>query len=267
MALALSMQCYNVIDRSAAAGEQTDMPPPSSAAPAIEIRDLCVNRGGAQVLKSLHLTVNPGEVYALLGGNGAGKSTTLAVLMGFLRPTSGTARVTGLDAVSEAEAVRGRIGYLPETVALYETLSAYENIAYFLGLSGARPTRPEMDAALDAAGLQAEARARRTAGFSKGMRQKVAIAMALLREAPVLLLDEPTTGLDPVAAADFNRLVSGLRDRGTAILMVTHDLLGAADCADRIGLLAGGVIVEEARTQGELDLLGLHRRLGAATTG
>ena len=219
------------------------------------------------VLKGVSLNVPEGKVVALLGGNGAGKSTTLAVLMGLLRPASGSVRVMGLDPATQADAVRRRIAYLPETVALYETLSAYENIAYFLGLSGARPSREEMDAALDAAGLQAGARTRRTGGFSKGMRQKVAIAMALLREVPVLLLDEPTTGLDPVATADFNRLVGGLRARGAAILMVTHDLLGAADCADRIGVLAGGGIVEEAPAREGLDVLALHRRFGEAAAG
>ena len=243
------------------------MPDLTAAEPAIDVRDLCVDRGGSPILKDLRLSVNAGEVYALLGGNGAGKSTTLAVLMGLLRPASGSVRVMGLDPATQADAVRRRIAYLPETVALYETLSAYENIAYFLGLSGARPSREEMDATLDAAGLQAGARTRRTGGFSKGMRQKVAIAMALLREVPVLLLDEPTTSLDPVATADFNRLVGGLRARGAAILMVTHDLLGAADCADRIGVLAGGGIVEEAPAREGLDVLALHRRFGEAAAG
>ncbi|AWM76307.1 ABC transporter ATP-binding protein [Phenylobacterium parvum] len=243
------------------------MPDLTAAEPVIDVRKLCVDRGGTPVLKGLHLSVNAGEVYALLGGNGAGKSTTLAVLMGLLRPSSGSVRVMGLNPAAQADAVRQRIAYLPETVALYETLSAYENIGYFLGLSGARPSRAEMDAALDAAGLQAGARSRRTGGFSKGMRQKVAIAMALLREVPVLLLDEPTTGLDPAAASDFNTLVGGLRQRGAAVLMVTHDLLGAADCADRIGFLAGGGIVEEVRTEGGLDVLSLHRRFGEAAAG
>ena len=243
------------------------MPDPTAPQPAIDVRDLSVDRGGAAVLKNLRLSVNAGEVYALLGGNGAGKSTTLAVLMGLLRPTGGAVQVMGLDPATQAEAVRRRIAYLPETVALYETLSAYENIAYFLGLSGDRPARAEMDAALDAAGLQAAARTRRTGGFSKGMRQKVAIAMALLREVPVLLLDEPTTGLDPVAASDFNALVGGLRQRGAAVLMVTHDLLGAADCADRIGFLAGGGIVEEVNADDGLDVLALHRRFGEAAAG
>lgn len=243
------------------------MPDLTAAEPVIDVRNLCVDRGGTPVLKGLHLSVNAGEVYALLGGNGAGKSTTLAVLMGLMRPSSGSVRVMGLDPAAQADAVRQRIAYLPETVALYETLSAYENIGYFLGLSGARPSRAEMDAALDAAGLQAGARSRRTGGFSKGMRQKVAIAMALLREVPILLLDEPTTGLDPAAASDFNTLVGGLRERGAAVLMVTHDLLGAADCADRIGFLAGGGIVEEVRTEGGLDILSLHRRFGEAAAG
>jgi ABC-2 type transport system ATP-binding protein len=243
------------------------MPDLTVAEPVIDVRNLCVDRGGTPVLKGLNLSVNAGEVYALLGGNGAGKSTTLAVLMGLLRPSSGSVRVMGLDPAAQADAVRQRIAYLPETVALYETLSAYENIGYFLGLSGARPSRAEMDAALDAAGLQAGARSRRTGGFSKGMRQKVAIAMALLREVPILLLDEPTTGLDPAAASDFNTLVGGLRERGAAVLMVTHDLLGAADCADRIGFLAGGGIVEEVRTEGGLDILSLHRRFGEAAAG
>jgi ABC-2 type transport system ATP-binding protein len=243
------------------------MPDLTAAEPVIDVRDLCVDRGGAPVLRNLRLSVNAGEVYALLGGNGAGKSTTLAVLMGLLRPSGGSVQVMGLDPATQADAVRRRIAYLPETVALYETLSAYENIAYFLGLSGARPSRAEMDAALDAAGLQAGARSRRTGGFSKGMRQKVAIAMALLREVPILLLDEPTTGLDPAAASDFNTLVGGLRERGAAVLMVTHDLLGAADCADRIGFLAGGGIVEEVRTEGGLDILSLHRRFGEAAAG
>lgn len=240
------------------------MPNMTAPEPAIAIRDICVDRGGTPVLKNLRLSVNAGEVYALLGGNGAGKSTTLAILMGLLRPSSGSSQVMGLDPSTQADAVRRRIAYLPETVALYETLSAYENIAYFLALSGARPSRAEMDAALDAAGLQAGARSRRTGGFSKGMRQKVAIAMALLREVPVLLLDEPTTGLDPAAASDFNALVGGLRERGAAVLMVTHDLLGAADCADRIGFLAGGGIVEEVKADGGLDILSLHRRFGEA---
>ncbi len=223
----------------------------------ILLTDIVLRRDARPVLSRLSLQVAAGEIYALLGGNGAGKSTTLSVLLGFLRPEAGTARVAGIDPVADPDAARRKVAYLPENVALYDQLSAHENIAYFM--AGRQPSTAEMDAALDAAGLQGEARHRRIAGFSKGMRQKVAIAMAVLRDVPVLLLDEPTSGLDPRATADFNALIGRLRGRGTAILMVTHDLLGAADCADRIGFLADGHIVEEVRPA---DVMALHHRYG-----
>lgn len=231
----------------------------------IAIDGLRLARGGRTVLDGLSLTIAAGEVYALLGGNGAGKSTTLSALLGFLEPDAGTVQVCGLDPVRQPDSARALVAYLPENVALYDQLSAYENIAYFLALGGREPGPAEMDAALDAAGLQHEARARRVSGFSKGMRQKVAIAMAVLRNVPVLLLDEPTSGLDPRATADFNALLGVLKARGTAILMVTHDLLGAADCADRIGFLAQGRIVDEVRPGDGIDVLALHHRYGERT--
>jgi len=230
----------------------------------IDIRDLEVSRGGTLVLDKLSLAVAAGETYALLGGNGSGKSTTLATLLGLLRPDAGTVTVAGTNPAAEPEAARRQIAYLPENVALYEQLSAYENIAYFMALAKAEPNRNRMDEALDAAGLQADARGRRVGSFSKGMRQKVAIAMAVLRDVPALLLDEPTSGLDPRATADFNQLVTRLKLRGTAILMVTHDLLGAADCADRIGFLAQGRIVEEIVPHSGMDVLALHHRYAEA---
>ncbi len=230
----------------------------------IAINDLMVERGGRAVLNGLSLSVAAGEVYALLGGNGAGKSTTLAALLGFLKPVSGSVLVVGVDPSTDAEAARHKIAYLPENVALYEHLTARENVDYFLALAGEAHSEAEKEAAFDAAGLQTEARDRMLSGFSKGMRQKVAIALAVVRQVPVLLLDEPTSGLDPRATADFNTLVAKLRERGTAILMVTHDLLGAADCADRIGFLDAGRIVEQvARDQG-YDVMALHRRYGEA---
>ncbi|TIX51674.1 ABC transporter ATP-binding protein [Alteraurantiacibacter aquimixticola] len=235
----------------------------ASQAP-IRIDGLSLSRSGRTVLSNLSLSVEAGQAYALLGGNGAGKSTTIAALLGLLPAEGGVMEVAGIDPVEAPEAARRVIGYLPENVALYEQLDAYENIAYFLALGGARPSRAAIDEALDAAGLEADARRLRTADYSKGMRQKVAIAMALLRDVPVLLLDEPTSGLDPRATADFNALVRQLKARGTAILMVTHDLLGAADCADLIGFLAKGRIVEEVATGPNLDVMALHHRYGEA---
>ena len=233
----------------------------------ILLDDVVLSYGSHRVLDRLSLTVPAASVYALLGGNGAGKSTTLSVLLGFAAPERGSARVAGIDPSARADEARRRIAYLPENVALYEHLSAVENADYLLALSGSPRTRAQIVAAFDAAGLQERAWDQRLGGFSKGMRQKVAIAVALLREVPVLLLDEPTSGLDPRATSDFNRLLAAVRDRGTAVLMVTHDLLSAADVADRIGFLDAGRIVEEVAAQGgeRFDLRALHARFAADT--
>lgn len=233
---------------------------------ALEMKDVAVVRGDRTVLSGLSLCVAAGEIYALLGGNGAGKSTAIAALLGFLDISTGKIVVCGDDPARHSEAVRRHLAYLPENVALYEHLTARENIEYFLALSGDQRDITEIEAALDATGLQAEARGRRLSGFSKGMRQKVAIALAVLRKVPVLLLDEPTSGLDPKATADFNLLIHRLKANGTAILMVTHDLLGAADCADPIGFLANGRIIEEVVASGaeRFDISGLHHRYGQA---
>lgn len=228
----------------------------------IEIEDVVLSYGEHRVLNQLSLRVLPSSIYALLGGNGAGKSTALSVLLGFARPDAGRALIAGIDPAADADGARRRIAYLPENVALYEHLTAVENADYLLALSGQPRPRDEIAAAFAAAGLQDRAWDQRLGGFSKGMRQKVAIAVALLREVPVLLLDEPTSGLDPRATEDFNGLVSAVRDRGTAVLMVTHDLMSATDVADRIGFIDGGRIIDEVEAQGRerFDLRALHAR-------
>lgn len=232
----------------------------------IALSDVHLSYGNHAVLHGLSLHVAAGEIYALLGGNGAGKSTTLSVLLGFARPDNGTVRIDGFDPVTQADKAREQIAYVPENVALYQHLTARENAAYLLALSGRQPDTAAVDAAFEATGLQAEAWNKRLSGFSKGMRQKVAIAIALLREVPVLLLDEPSSGLDPRATADFNALVHGVARKGAAVLMVTHDLLSAADIADRIGFLEAGRIVDEASARssssGEerFDVRELHRK-------
>ena len=240
-----------------------------SGTPPILINDLSVGYGEQRVLDRLSLRVPAGSITALLGGNGAGKSTTLATLLGFVRAQSGTVLVAGIDPGTNPDAARRRMAYLPENVALYEHLSAVENADYLLALSDERKERGAITEALAAAGLQQRAWDQRLGGFSQGMRQKVAIAVALLRDVPVLLLDEPTSGLDPRATADFNALVQAVRDRGTAVLMVTHDLLSAADVADRIGFLEAGRITDEAEARGpqRFDVRALHARFAAGTKG
>jgi ABC-2 type transport system ATP-binding protein len=233
---------------------------------AIQIEGLVVRYGDRQVIDHLSLEVGAGEVYGLLGGNGAGKSTTLQAILGFVTPSAGRVRVVGLDPSAEPAAVRRAIAYIPENVALYDHLSARENVDYFLRLARLRPEPGEMEAAFRAVGLAEEAWGRPVSGFSKGMRQKTAIALALLRRASVLLLDEPTSGLDPGATADFNALVSRLRGEGAAILIVTHDLIGVADIADRVGFLEKGRISDEMAAEGadRFDLRALHDRFARA---
>ncbi|MEG0043019.1 MAG: ABC transporter ATP-binding protein, partial [Massilia sp.] len=203
----------------------------------------------------------------LLGGNGAGKSTTLNAFLGFLAPQAGSVRVCGIDVVADPLAARGQLAYVPENVALYEHLSARENIDYFLRLAGSHPIDATIDDALRAVRLDPAAWTRRLGGYSKGMRQKVAIALSVARQVPLLLLDEPTTGLDPQATSEFNTLLQDLRARGSAIFMVTHDLLGAAEVADRIGFLERGHISHEVAASGaeRYDVRDLYRRYAGAT--
>lgn len=209
----------------------------------IIVKDMHVSRGGTEVLQGISFTINPGSAYALLGGNGAGKSTTLLTLLGFLSPDSGSASVLGHDVAKDVGQLRQQIAYLPEAATLYPHLNAYENLEYFLSLAGKPIGRSRLDKVLDEVGLQPESRPRYLDDYSKGMRQKVAIALAILRETPVLLLDEPTSGLDPLAIDEFNSLVRDLVGKGKTILMVTHDVYGACQVADRIGLLRRGQLV------------------------
>jgi ABC-2 type transport system ATP-binding protein len=234
----------------------------NSVDPPILLDQLTLTYGAHRVLDGLSLAVPAGSIMALLGGNGAGKSTTLSALLGFARGDGGRVAVCGIDPGTDPDGARRRIAYLPENVALYEHLSAVENADYLLALSGQRQVRGAITDALAAAGLQERAWDQRLDGFSKGMRQKVAIAVALLRQVPVLLLDEPTSGLDPRATGDFNALVAQVRDRGTAVLMVTHDLLSAADVADRIAFLEAGQVRHEVLAEGpqRFDVRALHAR-------
>lgn len=211
--------------------------------PSLEARSLSLVRDGTVVLNDVSFAVSPGEVYALLGGNGAGKSTTLLTFLGFLAPSDGKVLVSGRAVADDVAAARAAIAYLPEAATLYGHLDAYENLGYFLDLAGRKVDRGAIDAALDQVALPVEARTRRMQAFSKGMRQKTAIALALLRDAPILLLDEPTSGLDPVAIDEFHDMVKALAAAGRTVLMVTHDVYGACQVADRVGLLRGGRLV------------------------
>jgi ABC-2 type transport system ATP-binding protein len=242
------------------------------AAQGLSLRELVVKRASRTVLEGLTLSVSGGHIYALLGGNGAGKSTALFATLGLLSVESGQVLVDGKDPAKEPEAARGAIAYLPETVALYEHLTARENVDYFLSLSAQARTKAQIEEAFAQVRLESSAYDQRLGAFSKGMRQKTAIALALLRRTPVLLLDEPTTGLDPQATHDFHALLLDLKAKGVAILMVTHDLLGAIDIADTIGLMVDGKLASQWQAQSSIprfDLQALydaftHARVGNA---
>ncbi|ANM29500.1 ABC transporter ATP-binding protein [Acidobacteria bacterium Mor1] len=233
----------------------------------LEADNLCVNRGGKSVLEDLSFSVASREVYALLGGNGAGKSTTLLVFLGFLPVARGEARVSGKTASAHPNEVRRCAAYLPESVSLYPHLTARENLDYFLKLAGIAPQATAVESALDRVGLQSSVRDMRMGSFSKGMRQKVAIALALLRDTEILLLDEPTSGLDPRGIDEFHGLIRGLSDAGKTVLMVTHDVYGACQVADRIGLLRDRKLVAEfeAPSGGRIDTETVHRAFGGGS--
>lgn len=232
----------------------------SNATMKLQADQLEVIRSGKEVLKGISFSVESGEVYALLGGNGAGKSTTLLSFLGFLPPSGGSVLVNGIDVDADIAATRKAIAYLPEAASLYEHLNARENLSYFLRLSGALSDIAAIDAALDRVSLKEEARDRKLKDYSKGMRQKVAIALAILRDTDILLLDEPTSGLDPSAIDEFHSLVCGLAEVGKAVLMVTHDVYGACQVADRIGLLREGKLAGEfaAPDGGRIDTETVH---------
>jgi len=178
----------------------------------LQADSLRINRSGKDVLSGVTFAVEAGKIYALLGGNGAGKSTTLLSFLGFLSPASGHVRVNGEDVNSDIAAARNAIAYLPESASLYEHLNARENIDYFLQLANTPASSSHIEAALDRVSLIAEARQKKLRDYSKGMRQKVAIALAILRNTDILLLDEPTSGLDPNAIDEFHQIIRDLAD-------------------------------------------------------
>ncbi len=211
----------------------------------LEAQDLSKTYGTHVALHGLNLHVPAGEVFCLLGANGAGKSTTIKLFLGLIRPTSGGVRINGLDPAAQPAKSKSLIGYIPEQVALYPRLSGLENLQYFASLAGGSElNRQRLWDALLKAGLPEDAIDRRVANYSKGMRQKVVIALAIVRRVKALLLDEPTSGLDPQAAHEFSKLLVLLSEEGVAVLMASHDLYHARESATQIGIMRQGVLVE-----------------------
>lgn len=225
----------------------------------LEARNLTKRYGTHTALNDLNLTIAPGEIFALLGQNGAGKTTTINLFLGFIQPSEGTALIDGISAAENLQESKKLLAYIPETVMLYSNLTGIENLEYFSSLAGFDYSKKELEQLLAKAGLQSNAFDQRLAGYSKGMRQKVGIAIAVAKKAKVLLLDEPTSGLDPKASNEFSEIIKTLATNGTTILMATHDIFRAKQVASRIGIMKEGnlqsVIHADSISANELESL------------
>lgn len=217
--------------------------------------------GAHTALHPLDLKIEPGEVYCLLGANGAGKTTTINLFLNFVEPTAGQAKIAGLDVTKQSLESKKHVAYIPETVMLYRNLTGLENLEYFTALSGVEKySEAQLRGFLREAGLPQQAEDKRVGMYSKGMRQKVGIAIAMAKKAGALLLDEPTSGLDPKASNEFSELLKRMSGNGVAILMATHDLFRAKECGTRVGIMKQGHMVASLSTSeiGHADLERLY---------
>jgi ABC-2 type transport system ATP-binding protein len=211
--------------------------------PAIRAEKLSMQYDGKFALNALDLEVASGEIFGFLGHNGAGKTTTLSILTTLLKPTSGKATVAGFDVVSNGFDARRRMGYLPENVRLYETMSASDNLRFLAQLSGIR--HPEEQITQTLKFLECEDLAERSVGsMSKGQRQRIGLAQAILHRPEIIFLDEPTSGLDPQGIKTLRDLIVRLnKERGTTIFMNTHLISEVAKTCTSIGVLNHGHLV------------------------
>jgi len=203
-----------------------------------------VYEDGALALEDVSFSVKAGEIYAMLGGNGAGKTTAINLFLNYINPSSGKALINGIDTNNEPLRSKEFISFVSENVMLYNNFTAIQNLDFFSKLAGKNNYKnSDYEEVLLRVGLQKEAHHKKLRTFSKGMRQKSGIAIAILKNAPVILLDEPTSGLDPKAGFEFIRLLESLKEEGKAILMSTHDIFRARESADTIGILNMGKLV------------------------
>lgn len=214
--------------------------PSAGTAAAVEVEELTKHYGDVHALDGVSLQAAPGEIFGLLGHNGAGKSTMIRILTGRAKPTSGSAHVLGHEVPRELEAVRGDINLVAETPNVYERASAKENLRLFCTLYGLPKSRVEE--ALEQVRLSDVAK-RKVKTFSTGMRQRLLLARALLNSPRVLFLDEPTRGLDPQSARDLHGIITTLAEGGSTIFLTTHDMNEADELCQRVAFLADGKIV------------------------
>ncbi len=220
--------------------------------PAVAVSGLCkifpvpFRRQEIVAVRDLSLQVKTGEIYGLLGPNGSGKSTTLKIILGLVSPTRGRTEIFGCD--SRQVKSREAVGFLPENPYFYNYLTGEETLRFFGKLCGLRGTHLEkrIDDLIHLAGL-ADARRRRLSSYSKGMLQRIGLAQALINEPRLVVLDEPTAGVDPAGSRDIRNLILDLKRRGVSVLFTSHLLAQAEEVCDRVGILDNGVLVREGR--------------------
>lgn len=209
----------------------------------IQLKNIDKKFKDKMALDNLSLEVKSGEIYGLLGANGAGKSTTLNLLLGFL--TADRGEINMLDINDNSIIQQDRIGYIPENVNLYPYLTGVENLDYFSKLAGLKFTLEELARFLLECGLEEEAFNKSISEYSKGMRQKVGIAIAYAKNAKIYLLDEPASGLDPLSSNELSILLKNMSERGATILMASHDIFRVRETCHKIGILKNGSLVKE----------------------
>jgi Cu-processing system ATP-binding protein len=222
----------------------------------VEVQRATKRYGTIEAVRGVSLALNPGETVALVGHNGAGKTTLFKLMLGLARPSAGTIRVLGEDPAAGEFAARRRLGYLPESVSFNAALTGREVLSFYARLKD-EPVAKTLEL-LDRVGL-ASASARRIGTYSKGMRQRLGLAQALIGEPKLLLLDEPTTGLDPALRLEFYEIVQELRNRGATVVLSSHALTELEERTERVVIMNQGIIV----ANGSLDEL---RRIAGLPT-
>jgi ABC-2 type transport system ATP-binding protein len=214
----------------------------NAAAPTITVRDLSKSFGHFQAVKRISFDVAPGEIVGFLGPNGAGKTTTIKMITGLLKITSGTVLIDGLDNRDHLAELKKKLGYMSQKFSLYPLLTAQENIEFFGGISGLAPRELKSSVARMGEQIAADVLGQRIQDVPPGIRQKVALFVCLLPDPGIILLDEPTSGVDPEARRRFWNEIYGLKMRGKSLLVSTHNLDEAEYC-DRILIIHNGEIV------------------------
>lgn len=215
--------------------------------PIIEMQGLTKHYGRLKAVDDLHLSIGKGEIFGLLGPNGAGKSTTILMLLGLTEPSAGEARICGLDARRNPIGVKRKVGYMPDNVGFYNDMTALENLTYIARLNGL-PEGPVKNIAretLEEVGLESAIH-KKAGEFSRGMKQRLGLAEVLIKRPEVIILDEPTLGIDPEGVRDFLELITQLNQRqGITILLSSHHLHQVQQVCSRVGIFVGGRLLAD----------------------